>query len=239
MKHIPNTFTSLNLTSGFLAIIFILNGNIMTASWCILAAMIFDFLDGFAARALKAFSELGRELDSLADLVSFGVAPGLIIFKLLTSAAHSTSPYSFSLAEATSYLFIIASAIMPVCSALRLAKFNLDTTQSTNFKGLPTPANALAVVTLVVAQHYSDSQVLSALTGSQLFVILLSVSLSLMMVTRVKLLSLKFKDLKLKGNEGRYGVILICAVIISIFGISVIPVIIPVYIIVSVIYFLF
>ena len=238
MKHIPNTITSLNLASGFVAIIFILNGDIVTASWCILVAMVFDFMDGFAARALKAYSEFGRELDSLADLVSFGVAPGLIIFKMLISA-NSSNNNLFSFNESTSYIFIIAATIMPVCSALRLAKFNLDTTQSITFRGLPTPANALAVITLVIAHHYSEASILSILTGSQLFIILFSVFLSMMMVTRVKLLSLKFKDLKLKENEGRYAVILICTVMTSFFGISVIPMIIPVYIIVSVIYFMF
>ena len=84
MKHIPNFITSLNLVSGFIAIIFAANGDIITASWLILAAMIFDFLDGFSARLLKAYSDIGKELDSLADVVSFGVAPGLIIYNLLS-----------------------------------------------------------------------------------------------------------------------------------------------------------
>ena len=92
MKHIPNFITSLNLTSGFIAIIFAANGDIVTASWLILAAMIFDFLDGFSARLLKAYSEIGKELDSLADVVSFGVAPGFIIYQLLNSSLAFDAP---------------------------------------------------------------------------------------------------------------------------------------------------
>ena len=95
MKHIPNFITSLNLASGFIAIIFAANGDIVTASWFILAAMIFDFLDGFSARLLKAYSDIGKELDSLADVVSFGVAPGLIIYHLLNKALSLNAPAEY------------------------------------------------------------------------------------------------------------------------------------------------
>jgi CDP-diacylglycerol--serine O-phosphatidyltransferase len=233
MRHIPNFITSLNLASGFISIIFILNGDIITASWLIILAMIFDFLDGFAARALKAYSDIGKELDSLADVVSFGVAPGLIIYHLLYAALRPENQTVFCISEITSLLFLIIPAIMPVCAAIRLAIFNLDTTQSTSFKGLPTPANGLAIVSVVLGGYYSGSGLLTSFMATPILLIILSLSLSILMVTRIPLLSLKFKSFGLKGNEGRYILVVVCAAMISIFGIGSIPLIIPVYIIVS------
>ena len=235
MRHIPNFITSLNLASGFISIIFIFNGDIIIASWLILAAMIFDFLDGFAARALKAYSDIGKELDSLADVVSFGVAPGLIIYHLLHDATVPDNQIKYSITVFGYLIFLIIPAVMPVCAALRLAKFNIDTTQSTSFKGLPTPANALAVISVVLGAYYSSSKLLAAFLASGESLIILSLSLSILMVTRIPLLSLKFKGLNIKGNEGRYIMIILCAVMISVFGIGSIPWIIPVYIIVSLI----
>lgn len=239
MRHIPNFITSLNLASGFISIIFIINGDIITASWLILAAMIFDFLDGFAARALKAYSELGKQLDSLADVVSFGVVPGLIMYNLLYAALRPDNTEVFCISGITSIIFLVIPAIMPVCAALRLAKFNIDTTQTTSFKGLPTPANALAVITLVLGQYYSGSGFLTTIMASPISLLIISLSLSVLMVTRIPLFSLKFKSLGIKGNEGRYIMIIICAAMISVFGIGSIPVIVPVYIIVSLISLLF
>jgi CDP-diacylglycerol--serine O-phosphatidyltransferase len=239
MRHIPNLLTSLNLVSGFISIIFILNGEIITASWFILAAMVFDFLDGFAARALKAYSEIGKELDSLADLVSFGVAPGLIIYHLLCASLISDNQIVFHNPDVTSLIFIIVPAIMPVCAALRLAIFNLDTSQATSFKGLPTPANALAVVSLILGGHFSGSAFPGSFMTSSVALIILSLALCILMVTRIPLLSLKFKSLKFKGNEGKYIMIVLCAAMILILGIGSLPGIIPVYIIVSLISFQF
>jgi len=235
MRHIPNFITSLNLASGFVSIIFILKGDINTASWLILAAMIFDFLDGFAARALKAYSDIGKELDSLADVVSFGVAPGLIIYHLLYASLSTDNQSIISITWFTSLIIWIIPAIMPVCAALRLAKFNIDTTQTTSFKGLPTPANALAVISVVLGGYYSGAAPIASFMANPISLILLSLSLSLLMVSRIPLLSLKFRSLKIKGNEGRYILIVGCAVMVSVFGIGSIPWIIPVYIIVSLI----
>jgi CDP-diacylglycerol---serine O-phosphatidyltransferase len=235
MKHLPNFITSLNLASGFISIIFIFNGDITTASWLIAAAMIFDFLDGFVARALKAYSEIGKELDSLADVVSFGVAPGLIIYHLLYAALVADNQTAFYISGFKPLIYLIIPALMPICAALRLAKFNLDTTQTDFFKGLPTPANALAVITIVLGKYYSGSDFLASFIESPISLILLTLTLSILMVTRVPLLSLKFKSLKIKGNEGRYIMIVLCGVMVSVFGIRSIPGIIPVYIIVSII----
>lgn len=233
MRHLPNFITSLNLTSGFISIIFILNGNITSASWMIVAAMIFDFLDGFTARSLKAYSAIGKELDSLADVVSFGVAPGLMIYYLLHAALIPDGGTGSGVTNMSNLLLLLIPAIMPVCAALRLAIFNLDTTQTTSFKGLPTPANALAVISLVIGSYYSGSAFLTSFLRSPLFLVILTLTLSVLMVTRITLFSLKFSSLRFKGNEGRYIMILTCCILITIFGIVALPLIIPVYILVS------
>lgn len=224
MKNIPNFITSLNLAAGFTAVIFASNGYLAAASWLILAAMQFDFLDGFAARMLKAYSETGKELDSLADVVSFGVAPAFIIYKLLVP-----------LLDESAAILAFITVLMPVCAALRLAKFNIDPEQSTSFKGLPSPANAMAVISLVIAARYSSVPVVNSFIQSPAALIVYSVVLSILMVTRIPLLSLKLRNLKFKGNEGRF--ILIGFVVISfiIFGFAAAPMIVPVYIIVSLI----
>jgi CDP-diacylglycerol--serine O-phosphatidyltransferase len=233
MKHIPNFITSLNLAAGFIAIIFILNGDVTTASWLILAAMIFDFLDGFASRLLNAYSDMGKELDSLADVVSFGVAPGLIIYHLLYDSLIPGKQIGSGVSGLTSILFLIIPALIPVCAGLRLAKFNIDTTQTTSFKGLPTPATALAVISVVIGAHYSDAGIIESFLNSPVALMIFTIFLSVMMVTRVPLLSLKFKDPKIRGNEGRYILIILCAIMILIFGIGSVSWIIPLYIIVS------
>ena len=239
MRHIPNVITSLNLAAGFIAIIFAANGDLETASWLIFAAMIFDFSDGFSARLLKAYSTLGKELDSLADVVSFGVAPGLIIYKLLNDSLLPAGQMIVNSGSVITTLILISPVIMPVCAALRLAKFNIDTTQATTFKGLPTPANALAVISVVIAGHYSGAAVFNSFTGSPVLILIFTAILSLMMVSRIPLLSMKFSNLKLKGNEGRYilgGLVLLSFII---FGISAAPLIIPLYIVASLLSLLF
>jgi CDP-diacylglycerol--serine O-phosphatidyltransferase len=231
MKHIPNFITSLNLVSGFIAIIFAANGNLITASWFILAAMIFDFMDGFSARLLKAYSPVGKELDSLADVVSFGVAPGLIIYHLLINSGSADAQINVNTGVIKTILFMLIPAIMPVCGAIRLAIFNLDSTQSTSFKGLPIPANALAVISVIIAGHYSASPLMASFTGSPLLLILFTIILSLLMVSRIPLFSLKITNFRLKGNEGRYILLALILINVAIFGAMALPLIIPLYII--------
>jgi CDP-diacylglycerol--serine O-phosphatidyltransferase len=239
MKHIPNFITSLNLASGFAAIIFAANGNIESASWFILAAMIFDFLDGFSARMLKAYSAVGRELDSLADLVSFGVAPALIIYRVLLDAVSLNVPININSEGLKSILLMIAPVFMVICAAIRLAVFNLDSSQSTSFKGLPTPANAIAVISIVIPGLFSQSAFYNSFTNSPLLLILLTFILSLLMISRIPLLSLKAHNLKFRGNEGRYILLVLILISVLIFGIMALPLIIPLYIISSALSLLF
>jgi len=234
-KYIPNFITSLNLISGFIAVILAAGGNLAEASWLIIAAMVFDFLDGFSARLLKAYSDVGKELDSLADVVSFGVAPGIIIYKMLINSEISEQGMMLWGIS----IFALISALMPVCAALRLAVFNLDSTQTTSFKGLPTPANAIAVISLVIAGHYSDSVIISSINSNPVILIIITLTLSLMMVSRIDLFSLKITHLRIKGNEGRYLMLLLIAVSFVILGTSAIALVIPVYIMSSLVSGLF
>lgn len=239
MRHLPNFITSLNLTSGFAALVFAAGGDLITASWLIALAMIFDFLDGFSARALKAYSAIGKELDSLADIVSFGVAPGMIIFRLLSQSSVPEGTGDL-LAEGLKLLpVIVVSALMPVCAALRLAIFNLDESQARSFKGLPTPANALAVTSVIVAINYSSAPVFSTFAASPGAIIIFTIILSLLMVSRLPLLSLKVSDLRFRGNEGRFIMVGLIIVAFAFLGLTAAPLIIPIYIVSSLINLLF
>jgi CDP-diacylglycerol--serine O-phosphatidyltransferase len=240
MRYIPNIITSFNLASGFLSLVFTARGDIITASWLILAAMIFDFLDGFSARLLKAYSEIGKEFDSLSDIVSFSVAPALIIYNLvstsLTSSVSSTVSGNLQIITAIMLFFPV---IMPVCAALRLAKFNLDPAQVTSFRGLPTPANALAVISIVIAANYSDSPLLNSFISSPLSLNIFTLVLSLLMVSRIPMLSLKIKNFRLKGNEGRYLLAGLVAISFLVLGMVAAPLIIPFYLMASLLSLLF
>ena len=208
-NYIPNTITCLNLVSGCVASVMALEGNLMYAVVWIMLAAVFDFFDGFAARLLKAFSPIGKELDSLADVVSFGVAPGMILFVLLSWLAP-TLPLG-GLNEYIPYW----AFVIPAFSGLRLAKFNIDERQTTSFIGLPVPAHALFWSSL----GYSVQPLLPQ-GGVWLLVGLMALALvsSLLLVSEVPMFSLKIKSLAWKGNESRY-ILVACAVIfVSIWG---------------------
>ena len=208
-NYIPNTITCLNLVSGCVASVMALEGNLMYAVVWIMLAAVFDLFDGFAARLLKAFSPIGKELDSLADVVSFGVAPGMILFVLLSWLAP-TLPLD-GLNEYIPYW----AFVIPAFSGLRLAKFNIDERQTTSFIGLPVPAHALFWSSL----GYSVQPLLPQ-GGVALLVGLMALALvtSLLLVSEVPMFSLKIKSLAWKGNELRY-ILVACAVIfVSIWG---------------------
>lgn len=232
-KHIPNFITSLNLASGFLAIILAAEGKLLTASWLILAAMIFDFLDGLTARLLKAYSEIGKQLDSLADVVSFGIAPAIILYKLLETSLGISGPMFRGDHGLLSDLLLLLTLIMPVCAALRLAIFNTDVSQLKSFRGLPTPANALAVISIIISRYYSKGSFIDKITDSPTALALFTLIISILMVTRIPMLSLKTSTIKFRGNEGLY--LLVASVIIALvlLGPAGAILIIPLYIVVS------
>jgi CDP-diacylglycerol--serine O-phosphatidyltransferase len=191
-KHIPNLITCLNLFAGCVACVMAFKGLYLAAFLCILLAAVFDFLDGMAARMLKAYSPLGKELDSLADLVSFGVAPGFMIYSVLTEAAGAMMPH-------LSFIPFMAFVI-PVFSACRLAKFNIDERQTTSFIGLPTPANAMFwAAGIAGTAGYAESGL-----PYTCVIVLLVIVFSWLLVSEIPMFSLKVKHLSWKGNERRY-----------------------------------
>ena len=234
-RHIPNTITCLNLASGFIAIIFPFNGSLATASWLILAEMTFDFFDGFSARALKSYSDIGKELDSLADMVSFGVAPAIILYKQMELSLGLSTPYDILSLPSGQLFPLLVTVLMPICAGLRLAKFNIDDTQKDSFKGLATPASALFVVSTVLANIYSDAQLATWLFGSTASIITITLILSLLMVSRIPMLSLKFHNLNFKENASRFIFLALAILTILFFGIGGAPLIIPIYIITSIV----
>ena len=227
-KHIPNTLTCLNLVCGTLSAMAALRGNLeMAAIWIIVAA-VFDFLDGFAARLLKVASPIGKELDSLSDIVSFGVAPAMIIFTWLTRCMYELQP---SHINRFTELMPYAVLLVPALSAIRLARFNLDERQTTTFIGLPTPANALFLGFIPLA---ADN--LSFLNNFWL-VWAVTIIFALLLVSEISMISLKFKDFSFKGiNIARYALILVGLILVPIFRWGAFPLIILAYIIISLFY---
>ena len=207
-KYIPNTITCFNLASGCFATIMALQGDLKAAIIWIIIAAIFDFSDGLAARLLKAYSPLGKELDSLSDIVSFGVAPGMSLYVLLATAVGSLE------ISGISWLPYLAFVI-PVFSGLRLAKFNVDERQSTSFIGMPVPAHALLWGSLsYVLQPFITNHALYILIAC----LIASMATSYLLVSEIPMFSIKVKSLKWKGNELRYILIVCGLLFLLLFG---------------------
>lgn len=192
LRHLPNTITCLNLISGGMAVIFAFRDDFDSALGFVILAAVFDFLDGFTARLLHAYSETGKELDSLSDVVSFGLAPSLILYNYLegfTSGIHQYICY-FPL-------------LMAAFAALRLARFNLDTRQSEGFLGLPVPASALCAASLTAfAGHYGH--IANSFLANNWAIPATVIILSALMVSELPMFSMKFKSLAWKDNAERF-----------------------------------
>lgn len=198
-RHIPNTLTCLNLFSGCLACVLAFGGNYAGALGFIILSAVFDFFDGMMARLLDAHSIIGKDLDSLADDVSFGLVPSVIVFSLFREMSYP-QPWGDTLPKYFPYVaFLIA-----VFSALRLAKFNNDTRQTTSFVGLPVPANALFWASLATGTH----DFLVTIHPGGLFV-LVCLS-SWLLVSEIPMFSLKFKSLTWKENKVRFIFLIVC-----------------------------
>jgi CDP-diacylglycerol---serine O-phosphatidyltransferase len=233
-KHIPNFITTLNLFSGCTGIIIALQYRIDYAAYFIGLAAFFDFLDGMAARLLHVKSEIGKELDSLADVVSFGVLPGIIVYQLMANSPNTPETLSFI------SVFSLIAFIIPILSAVRLAKFNLDTRQTTSFIGLPVPANAIFMGSLPLIKMqagYSDSlSWLTVITDNYYLLAFLAVGMSLLLISKIPLISLKFSNLKFKENKPQFILILFAMLAFALLTFAGIPAIIMAYVILSLIY---
>jgi CDP-diacylglycerol--serine O-phosphatidyltransferase len=226
-KHIANFTTLLNLLCGSISIWFLMNDKPEAACYAVIAGTIFDFIDGFVARTLKITSELGKQLDSLSDVVTFGVAPSLLVASIVQQNVSDKT------------LFIQIIAITPLIAnalfaSIRLARFNIDTKQAYNFSGLPVPANALFFVSLcwLVLHHNTIAQFMSR---HIYLYYLLSFLFSYLMISNLPLFGFKFKHYRLKGNESRIIFLSLCLLITISLGVSGLSLCVVLYILTSVI----
>lgn len=215
LKHIPNFLTCCNLVCGCLGILFLFEGSTIPTAYFVLIACVFDFFDGFAARLFKANSPIGKELDSLADMVSFGALPALFMYKTLS--INSTNTY-------LPYLGLLIA----VCSALRLAKFNIDETQSDSFKGLPTPANAIFITTIPFLTQPIFDDVHHPIALS-----IITLVFSLLMVSRFDLFALKFKNFSWADNKIRFTFLILSVLLVALLHWAALPLLILLYIAMS------
>ncbi len=234
IRHTPNVITLLNLVAGCLSIVSAFEGNLQIAGILILVAAVFDFFDGFTARLLGAYSPLGKELDSLSDVVSFGIAPAMILFHLLKSALGI--PVSEGLLSG--HYILAVPFIMAAFSSLRLGIFNLDERQTSSFIGLPTPANALLTVGLVFGLNSGWNSIFSIITSSSIALVVLVLVQSALLVSEIPMFSLKLKSLKFSVAYKQITLIVGAVVFIAIFQTAALSLVILLYIILSIIFWI-
>ena len=233
IKHIPNSITCCNLLSGCISIVLSCSGRLEYAGIMIFIAAVFDFFDGFAARLLKAYSPLGAQLDSLSDVVSFGVAPSFIMYKYLTKLPLVDSSYMLRIAGINVLPFL--ALFLAVFAALRLAKFNIDERQTTSFIGLPTPAMGIFVASLPFTLRKESLAFMGGLLNSPLFLLAIVAIFSYLMISEIPFFSLKIKNLKFKENKHIYVLAAFAVVAFVFLGLAAIPFVMLFYILLSLI----
>ena len=210
----------IQLTNSLRISIFTFQGELIFTAYLIGLAAVFDFMDGAVARLLNVSNPIGKELDSLADMVSFGLVPGFVVFYLLEEG--TLSQYSFM------------ALLIPIFSAYRLAKFNVDENQNQNFIGLPTPANCLVFVSIPLITTFNSGSTFAYLFEIPEILLIITVLLSLALVSRINMFSLKFKNFKYKDNKLRFFLITMSIILLTWLEFSAIPIIILLYILMSV-----
>lgn len=232
LKHIPNTLTSLNLFFGAAGMVLAFQGRPDMTAWFVLIAAVFDFGDGFAARMLKAYSDIGKELDSLADLISFGLAPAAAYMSLLHF--HFSGHWAFRFFERSliEQLLLLAPIVLTVFSALRLAKFNIDTRQSDSFLGLTTTATGMFSVSMIhlVFTRGEGWDVFA----SPYIVFPLLALFCFLLVSEIPMFSLKFKSFGLRANVMKYVLLLVGLISVLVLGVGGIAITILGYLLFSV-----
>jgi CDP-diacylglycerol---serine O-phosphatidyltransferase len=249
IRNIPNSLTLGNLVCGCLAIIHTMNGDLTVAAYLVGLAAVLDFFDGFVARLLKVSSPLGKDLDSLADMVTFGVVPGLMMFKMIANAQllgetrkvfdmlrnSLTGQTNDDIWLGGSYLPYIA-LLIPVFSCIRLAKFNNDTRQTNTFIGLPTPANGIFIASLpLVADQWTISSFAFLLPHLTYILVGITLLMSFLLVSPLPMIAFKFKNFKWRGNEVRYVFLAFCVVLSIFFKLTALPLLVISYILFSII----
>ncbi|MFH4967974.1 CDP-alcohol phosphatidyltransferase family protein [Gaetbulibacter sp. M240] len=236
-KYIPSGLTLLNLLCGSIAVLYVVNNNYVGAAQFVFLGILLDFFDGFAARKLKVTSEFGLQLDSLADMVTSGIVPGLVMYKMLALTTNNSffqdvfpqwgSNVKLSGFE-VEWLPLLGFSIT-LASAVRLARFNLDDEQQNFFKGLPTPANNLLIISLPLILEFQENDNINAIILNKGFLIVITLLSSFLLNANMKLFALKFKNYAFKGNEVRYIFLILSLIMIIVLQFAAIPVIIFMY----------
>ena len=230
-QHIPNFITLLNLFSGCVAVVFAVLNKLEVAAIFVFLGIFFDFLDGLAARLLNVQSEIGVQLDSLADMVTSGVVPGIIMFQLLNMSQPSGWNVGFFGSDLTLLPFF--GFLITLASAYRLAKFNIDENQVSSFIGLPTPANTLLILSLPLILLYHSNDTLNTVILNQWFLLAITILSAILLNAKIELFALKFKNWSFKGNEVRYLFLIGSLVLLLTLKFLAVPAIIIIYILLS------
>ena len=237
-KHLPNFVTLLNVLCGSIAVLFAVNGNMPATAFFVFLGIFFDFFDGLLARKLNVQSELGLQLDSLADLITSGLVPGLVMFHLLSltvddfSLVNSSNEWSDSILGNIQLLPFLG-LLITLASAYRLATFNISTNQSDSFIGLPTPANALLILSFPLIMDYQNNDMMNNIILNPWFLIAVTLLSSYLLNAKIKLIALKFKTWAFKDNAARYLLVFLAMVLLIVFKFAGIPLIILLYILMS------
>ena len=241
-KHLPNIITLLNLFSGSIAVLLAVQNYFVGAALFMFLGIFFDFFDGLVARKLNVQSELGLQLDSLADMVTSGLVPGVVMFKLLNLSLGGSIVETLETNWNGTHVFeglyhyaplAFVGFFITLASAYRLAKFNLDEDQQSSFKGLPTPANALLILSLPLIMEFQNSDTINAVILNPWFLVVMTVLSCYLLNSNINLFALKFKDWSFKTNAVRYVFIILNIIFIVLFKFLAIPIIIIFYILLS------
>jgi CDP-diacylglycerol--serine O-phosphatidyltransferase len=228
-KHIPNSITLLNLLAGIVAVFYAVFGNLPMAALFVVIGIGFDFFDGFAARILNVQGELGKQLDSMADMVTSGVVPGIIMFQLILRSTSNQSIETLFTIEGFQLLPFLGLSVV-LGSAYRLANFNIDSRQSTSFIGLPTPANTLFIVSLPLILAYSNSEFFVSALQNEYVLVALSFLSCYLLNAEIPLFALKFKNFSWKDNGFKYVFLILSLVLLILLKFVAFPIVILLYV---------
>ena len=239
-KQVPNLITLLNLLSGCIGVILAMQNNLVGAAIFVGLGIFFDFFDGLAARSLKVQSELGLQLDSLADLITSGLVPGIVMFQLMKKSMGAEYELtrewgSGSVLDFNFSVFALLGLLITLGSAYRLAKFNIDDRQTTSFIGLPTPANAIFILSLPLILIYQSEAWIHDLILNKWFLLAVSVLSCFMLNAEIPLFALKFKNFSLQDNWYRFAFLIFALATLVLFQYLALPIIIVSYVLLSVI----
>ncbi|WP_198517139.1 CDP-alcohol phosphatidyltransferase family protein [Tenacibaculum sp. SZ-18] len=240
-KHIPNIITLGNLLCGTIAAIYAVRGDFYTTAILVGIGIVFDFFDGFVARLLQVQGEFGKQLDSLADMVTSGVVPGIVMVQYMLNSSHyndlGISSWDAALDMGLNidnwFTYEAIGLLLTLFAGYRLAKFNIDERQSDSFIGLPTPAMNLFVLSLPLISEYTSNQIIQDIIHHKYVLIVITILLSILMVSEVKLFSLKFKDYSFKNNSIKYIYLLLSLLLLVVLKFIAIPIVILLYVAMS------